>query len=341
MTFTPHCKTIDASVVRVYNRNALAVGPGINQSEESMNRTVVVIAAVVIVGAALLGACQNITPQQAAAVVATYQALPAPQRTAVAEKAANFLKSITAEQKAEIKAKMEAALAEYVQARNTGAPPPPVAAAPMSASAPVAATQVPANQAPVIVSFFASAPSPEDRAQGVAYYLNYDTVNATRVEIAGFVMDNPATGRWPVWGTDPNTVPTEWSIWAANDVAWVDQWMKIEFDADRGSSFQPVSVNNRNVTLSLRDPQYVDGDSVELRVNGQSFGNFVLDGRSISFPLVLVAGQNTIDIVCTGAGAAPNTIVELSLSNVSSGPATQVSKTLQPGQSDTVIVTAP
>ncbi len=48
-------------------------------------------------------------------------------------------------------------------------------AAPMSASAPVAATQVPANQAPVIVSFFASAPSPEERAQGVAYFLNYDT----------------------------------------------------------------------------------------------------------------------------------------------------------------------
>ena len=42
---------------------------------------------VVIVGAALLGACQNVTPQQAQAIVATYQALPAPQRTAIAEKA--------------------------------------------------------------------------------------------------------------------------------------------------------------------------------------------------------------------------------------------------------------
>jgi hypothetical protein len=139
----------------------------------------------------------------------------------------------------------------------------------------------------------------------VAYYLNYDTMNATRVEIAGFVMDNPATGRWPVWGTDPNAVPSEWSIWASNDVAWVDQWMRIELDTARGSSFQPVSVNNRNVTLSLRDPQYVDGDAVELRVNGQSFGNYVLDGRAISFPLVLVAGQNTIEIVCTNAGAVP------------------------------------
>jgi hypothetical protein len=305
-----------------------------------MNRKpFVVIAALMMGGAALLGACQSITPQQAAAVVATYEALPAPQRTAVAEKAANFLKSLTAEQKAEIKAKMEAALAQYVQARNTGAPPPPVAA--MSAPAPASATAVPASQAPVILSFFASAPSPEERAQGVAYFLNYDTQNATRVEIAGYVMDNPATGRWPVWGTDPNAVPSEWSIWAANDVAWVDQWMKIELDTDRGSAFQPVGVNNRNVTLSLRDPQYVDGDSVELRVNGQSFGNYVLDGRAISFPLVLVAGQNTIEVVATGAGQAPNTIVELSLSNVSSGPATQVSKALQPGQIDTLVVTAP
>lgn len=303
-----------------------------------MNRKRLIAIAVAIMGAAVLNACQNITPQQAQAIVATYQALPAPQRTAIAEKALNYVKSLTPEQKAEIKAKMEAAQALYVQARNTGAPPPPVAAAPQSA--PVSATEAP-SQAPVILSFFASAPSPEEQAQGVAYFLNYDTQNATRVEIAGYVMDNPATGRWPVWGTDPNTVPTEWSIWAANDVAWVDQWMKIEFDADRGSTFQPVSVNNRNVTLSLRDPQYVDGDSVELRVNGQSFGNYVLDGRAISFPLVLVAGQNTIEIVCTGAGAAPNTLVELTLSNVSSGPATQVSRVLQPGQSDTVIVTAP
>jgi len=304
-------------------------------------RALAVVAITVIIGASLLGACQNITPQQAQAIVATYQALPAPQRTAVAEKAAAAVKSLTAEQKAEIKAKMEAAQAAYLQARNTGAPPPPVAAAPMSASAPVAATQVPASQAPVILSFFASAPSPEERAQGVAYFLNYDTQNATRVEIAGYVMDNPATGRWPVWGTDPNAVPTEWSIWATNDVAWVDQWMKIEFDTDRGSAFQPVTVNSRNVTLSLRDPQYVDGDSVELRVNGQSFGNYLLDGRAISFPLVLVAGQNKIDIICTGTGAVPNAVVEASLSNVSSGPMTQVSRTMQPGQGDTLIVNAP
>src|SRR5512143_2347463 len=185
-----------------------------------------VFAVVVIVGAYLLGACQNVTPQQAQAIVATYQALPAPERTAIAEKAATALRSLSPEQKAEIKAKMEAAQAQYVQARNAGAPPPPVAAAPQSASGgPVSATQVPASQAPVILSFFASAPSPEEHAQGVAYYLNYDTVNATRVEIAGYVMDNPATGRWPVWGDDPKSVPSEWSIWAANDVAWVDQWL--------------------------------------------------------------------------------------------------------------------
>ncbi len=293
------------------------------------------IVGLIIIGAALLGACQNITPQQAQAIVATYEALPAPQRTAIAEKAVTALKSLTAEQKAEIKAKMEAAQAQALQARNTGAPPPPVAA-----TGPVNATQVP-NQAPVILSFFASAPSSEDRAQGVAYYLNYDTVNATRVEIAGYVMDNPATGRWPVWGSDPNAVPTEWSIWATNDVAWVDQWMKIDLDTDQGSTFQPVSVNNRNVTLSLRDPQYVDGDSVELRVNGQSFGSYVLDGRKISFPLVLVAGQNKIDVICTGTGVVQNAIVEATLSNVSSGPATQLSHVMQPGQGDTLIVNAP
>ncbi len=231
-----------------------------------------------------------------------------------------------------------------MKARDAGAPPPPAVAF-AAAPAPVPQSEPAPGQAappgPQIISFFASAPRPEERAQGVAYFLNYDTVNATRVEIAGFVMDNPATGRWPVWGSDPNAVPQEWSIWASNGTDWVDQWMRIEFDTDRGSSFQPVSVNNRNVTLSLRDPQYVDGDAVELRVNGQSFGNFVMDGRAISFPLVLVAGQNTIEVIVTNAGVVPPTLVELTLSNVSSGNATQVSRALQPGQSDTLMVTAP
>ena len=100
-------------------------------------------------------------------------------------------------------------------------------------------------------------------------------------------------------------------------------------------------MNNRNVTLSLRDPQYVDGDAVELRVNGQSFGSFAMDGRAISFPLVLVAGQNTIEVIVTNMGAVPPTLVELTISNVSSGNATQVSRALQQGQSEALIVTAP
>ncbi len=304
-----------------------------------MKLKVLSIVAIFGAGASLLGACQNITPQQAQAVVATYQALPAPQRTAVAEKAAAALSSLTADQKASIKATMTAAQALALQAHNAGAPPPEAASFAAAAPAPAPGQGTPPP--PVITSWFASEPRPEERAQGVAFFLNYDTLYATRVEIAGIVMDNPATGRWPVWGSDPRAVPNEWSIWAGNDVGWTDQWMRIEFDTDRGSSFQPVTVNSRNVTVSLRDPQYVDGDVVELRVNGQSFGNFTMDGRAISFPLVLVGGQNTIQVVATNTGAVPPTIVELTLNNVSSGPATQISRALQQGQSDTVIVTAP
>ena len=53
-----------------------------------MKLKALVVIAVVVVGGLLLGACQNVTPQQAKAIVATYEALPAPQRTAIAEKAA-------------------------------------------------------------------------------------------------------------------------------------------------------------------------------------------------------------------------------------------------------------
>ncbi len=298
------------------------------------------VVVVALVGAWVLGACQNITPQQAQAIVATFEALPAPQRTAIAEKAVAYVQSLSPDQKTAIQATMTAAQALAKQQHDqqpAGAP----LAAPAALSAPAAnATQAP-SQAPVILNFFASEPSPAERSQGVAFFLNYDTLNATRVEIAGYVMDNPQVGRWPVWGDDPTTVPNEWAIWAANDTAWVDQWLQIEYDTDRGSSFQPVTVNSRNVSLSLRDPQYVDGDAVELRVNGQSFGSFVMDGRKITLPLVLNSGQNTVEVIATNPGAVPPTIVELTLSNVTSGSAVQVSRALQPGQSDTLSVTAP
>jgi len=43
-----------------------------------MKLKVLGIVAIFVVGAALLSACENITPQQAKAIVATYEALPAP-----------------------------------------------------------------------------------------------------------------------------------------------------------------------------------------------------------------------------------------------------------------------
>ena len=214
----------------------------------------IIVTGVTLFGTLLLGACQNVTPQQAQAIIATYQSLPAPQRTAIADKALAYVKSLSADQKAAIQATMTAAEAKLVQAHSSGAPvnapavvpaaaasasAAPAATAPPAPSGPVNATQQP-NGAPVIVNFFASAPSQAERDQGVAFFLNYDVTNATQVEISGFVKDNPATGRWPVWGTDPNTVPTAWSIWAGNNVAWVDQWMQINFDTGGSSGFQPV-----------------------------------------------------------------------------------------------------
>ena len=130
-----------------------------------------VVVAVIVVGVLLLGACQNVTPQQAKAIVATYQALPAPQRTAIAEKAVAYVQSLSADQKASIKATMTAAQALYSQAHSAGAPPPQVAAfaaapAPVPQSEPAPGQAAPAG--PQITSFFASAPRPEERAQGVA-----------------------------------------------------------------------------------------------------------------------------------------------------------------------------
>jgi hypothetical protein len=66
-----------------------------------------------------------------------------------------------------------------------------------------------------------------------------------------------------------------------------------------------------------------------------------MDGRAISFPLVLVGGQNTIQLICSSTGTVQNATVKATLTDVASGSATQLSLTMQPGQSDQLIVTAP
>ncbi len=206
-------------------------------------------------------------------------------------------------------------------------------AAPGDTSELVNATAVP-SQAPVIVNFFASdVPESPD----VRFNLNWDTSNASKVEISGFVMDNPNTGSWPVYSAD-----NDWVLWAANDAAWVDQFLEVRPDSDVGGSLSSLSVSAHQVTLSVKDPQFVDRDTLTVFVNGGPvLQNYSLDGRFVSIPLSLFSGANQVQFQVNSEGTTPLTVFEIQVSHVSSGSASQFSRALRAGESEVITITAP
>ena len=205
--------------------------------------------------------------------------------------------------------------------------------APGDTSELVNATRAP-DRAPVITSFFAS---DVPGSQSVRFNLNWDTRNATRVEIFGTVMDNPATGSWPIYAE-----ADEWVLWAANDVAWVEAFLLVQPDGDSGSTFSDVSVSQRDVTLAIKDPQLVDSDNVTLSVNGRAvMQNRTMDGRFISQSVSLQSGANQIEVYVVDEGTSPRTVVAIQVSDVSSGSSYQVSRALRAGETASFTITAP
>jgi hypothetical protein len=200
----------------------------------------------------------------------------------------------------------------------------------------VNATQAP-EVAPVIIYYFASIPSSSGIEGGVRYYLNWTTENANRVEIFGNVMDNPQQGSWPIYNES-----NSWTLWAANDQVWVEQHMHVQADSDTGSSLQNVVVNSTAISMTIRDPQFVDGDILNVDVNGVRILNqYSTEGRHVTFPITLSSGANTIAINTQNAGVTPPLVTEITISGVTTGPAVQMTRGMQKGETQTFTITAP
>ncbi|MBE2220658.1 MAG: hypothetical protein IAF02_03910 [Anaerolineae bacterium] len=197
----------------------------------------------------------------------------------------------------------------------------------------VNATEAP-SQAPVITNFFASS-APE--GSGIRYFLNYDVVNANRVEIFGHVMDNPQTGSWAVYNESNN-----WVLWAANDVAWVESQLYVQPDHDSGSTMSDISLSSNQTTVCIKDPQFVDGDRIHILVNGNlTLNNFQTGGRDICGTANFQSGPNAIEIQATSEGQTPLVVVQLSFSNVSAGAGVQTSQALRKNEIARFTITAP
>jgi outer membrane murein-binding lipoprotein Lpp len=269
---------------------------------------------------------ENLSPSELSNLAGTVQALP-PEQIVAAETAAAIYGVPT------VSSEQVTAVVATVQAARTTATAVGQAA---EAGERVNATQVP-DSAPRIIYFFAQVPSRSGIEAGVRYYLNWTTENANRVEIFGNVMDNPQQGSWPVYNE-----ANDWVLWAGNDQAWVEQFLQVTADSGTGNTLQDVSVNSQNITLTLRDPQFVDGDVINIDVNGvRILDRFTTGGRHVSFPIALNSGANMISIGAQNEGVTAPMVAELTVSNISSGPAVQITGGLRQGEVQSFTVTAP
>lgn len=277
--------------------------------------------------AQLAATAQSLSPSQIAGLAATVEAAPPEQIAALQELAGQSgAPPLTADQQAAVRSTVTAARAT---ATAVG-----VAA---SQGERVNATEVP-GQAPVIPYFFAAVPSQAGIEAGIMFVLNYTTQNANRVEIFGNVMPDPAEGSFPIYDTDsPN-----WVLWAANDVAWVERTLTVAHDADTGSALQNVTVSGPSVTFTLRDPQLQDGDVVNIDVNGvRVLDRYPMTGRHVSFPVQLTGGDNTVVLTAQNPGVSGPLVAELTISDVTTGPAVQVTKGLARDESETITIAVP
>ena len=269
---------------------------------------------------------ENLPPSELAGLAATVEALP-PERIAAAETAAAVagIPTLSPDQ-------VTAAISTVQAARATATAVGQAA----SSGERVNATQAP-QEAPRIIYFFAQVPSKSSIQSGIRYHLNWTTENANRVEIFGNVMDNPAQGSWPVYNES-----NDWVLWAANDQFWVEQALTVTADKDSGSMLQPISVATPQITFTFRDPQFVDGDVINVDVNGiRIIDRYTLEGRHVSFPVTLNSGQNNITISAQNEGVTAPLVAEVTISNVSSGPAVQITRGLKSGEAETMTVTVP
>jgi hypothetical protein len=297
-------------------------------------RSMLILTALVAIAVA---ACDE-SPEEIAATVeqmpaselaglsATVEALSADQIAALKQAAASAgVPTLSAQQVTAVVGTVEAARATATQVGQM-----------VAQGERVNATEMPA-QAPTITYFFASAPDPAQAQSGIRYLLHWTTVNANRVEIFGHVMDNPQQGSWAVYNDSDN-----WTLWAANDLAWVERSMQVGPDKEVGSTLQDVRVDRTNITLTYRDPQLVDADQIAVDVNGtRVLDGYVVTGRHVSFPVVLQSGANTVTVHAQNAGVTPPLVVEVTISNVASGPSVQLSKGLNAGESQSFTITAP
>ena len=192
---------------------------------------------------------------------------------------------------------------------------------------------------PTIVEFYAAPPNPGSSA---SFVLKWTVQGADRAEIFGHPVD-PNSGSFDVWESDE----TYWVLWAkVNDTpddCYVEQAIQVDPDSiGSPTGFSDVTVDKNAIEISVRDNASVDGDRIDLFVNGNKvMGDVQLTSSPQTVRVKLNSGENTIQVTALNEGThSPNT-VEVRISNVTQGSAVQISAGLKTGESSSFKVHAP
>ena len=193
---------------------------------------------------------------------------------------------------------------------------------------------------PMILEFKAVPPTPGTTAR---FSLEWAVDGADRAEIFGSIVD-PVRGRFDVWDDQANY----WVLWTkvagTADDCYAEQAILVDPDSitPAGPGLQDVTVSQREITISVRDNASIDGDIVDLYLNGAKIlSNYTLTSSAYGVNVILKKGENEVTVVALNEGdSSPNT-VEVSVSHVVKGDTVQVSQGLKTGQSASFKIIAP
>jgi len=161
-----------------------------------------------------------------------------------------------------------------------------------------------------------------------------------RVKVVG---KNPGGGWWLVY--DPKKSRNCWVFDGAGTIE--GDKSRIPFvdpppPPTPESGMGDLSVTKRDITIYLRDHSAVDGDRVNLYVNGVLIVvDYTITGSSRGFAVQLIGGENTVKIEALNVGSDPPNTVEVSVSDVRIGESLQVSGELNTGQTTSFTIYAP
>jgi hypothetical protein len=209
----------------------------------------------------------------------------------------------------------------------------------------VTPTQIPPTKPPsgctipTIVEFYAAPPPQGSTAR---FTLHWNIQGADRVEIFGHPV-NPQSGTFDVWDDEANY----WVLWAkvneTPDDCYAEKAIHVDPDSiGSPTGFSDVTVSQRDIQISVRDNAAIDGDRIDLFVNGvKVLSNYTLTSSPYPVAVTLNSGENTVKVTALNEGKdSPNT-VEVRVSHVTSGAAVQVSQGLRTGESASFTIHAP